>query len=115
MHARWLIGIALLSTTSVMVVAAPLDWRRYTIPESGLSVDVPITIFEDDAGAVEGTHGRQLRTRDRRADLPIKSVPNPDNDSPAGFLEKMNPPAGIQYKRVTSRFFAVSSIRNGRT
>jgi hypothetical protein len=35
--------------------------------------------------------------------------------SPASFLEKMRPPAGIQYKRVTSRFFAVSSIKDGRT
>jgi hypothetical protein len=27
----------------------------------------------------------------------------------------MNPPARTQYRRVTSKFFAVSSIRNGRT
>jgi hypothetical protein len=47
--------------------------------------------------------------------LTIKSIPNSENDSPASFLEKMRPPAGIQYKRVISRFFAVSSIKDGRT
>jgi hypothetical protein len=45
----------------------------------------------------------------------VQSVPNPANDSPATFLAKRHPPADIQYRRVTSRFFAVSSIRNGRT
>jgi hypothetical protein len=34
-----------------------------------------------------------------------------DSDTPAAFLAKKRPPARIQYKRVTSRFFAVSSYR----
>lgn len=112
---RLLATLVLSSTIPVTVVAAPVEWRRYTLPEAGLSVDVPVTIFEEDAGATQGTAGRQLRTRDRRADLTIKSVPNPGNDSPAVFLQKMRPPAHIQYRRVTSSFFAVSSIRDGRT
>jgi len=107
--------LAVLGTMPMSVFAAPLDWRTYTIPESALSVDIPVTIFEEDAGAIQGTAGRQLRTRDHRADLTIKAVPNPGNDSPAVFLQKMQPPARIQYRRVTSSFFAVSSIRNGRT
>ena len=45
----------------------------------------------------------------------MQSVLNPKNDSPAAFLAKQRPPASIQYRRVTPRFFAVSSIRNGRT
>jgi hypothetical protein len=59
--------------------------------------------------------GRRFFTMDHRADLTVQSVPNPEHDSPATFLAKRQPPAGIQYKRVTPRFFAVSSIRNGRT
>ena len=116
MITRWLlITFVILGTMPATVLAAPLEWRRYTIPESGLSVDVPVTIFEEDAGATDGPAGRQLRTRDHRANLTIKSVPNPGNDSPAVFLEKMQPPARIQYRRVTSSFFAVSDIRDGRT
>ena len=44
----------------------------------------------------------------------MRSVPNPNNELPATFLAKMHPPPGIQYKRVTPRFFAVSSIRKDR-
>lgn len=115
MFTRRLLATLVISTLPVTVGAAPVEWRRYTIPEAGLSVDVPVTIFEEDAGATQGMAGRQLRTSDRRADLTIKSVPNPSNDSPGVFLQKMRPPAHIQYKRVTSNFFAVSSIRDGRT
>jgi hypothetical protein len=116
MFTRWLLAIfGILGTMQMTAFAAPLEWRTYTIPESGLRVDIPVTIFEEDGGAIQGTPGRQLRTRDHRADLTIKSVPNPGNDSPAVFLQKMQPPARIQYRRVTSSFFAVSSILNGRT
>ncbi len=63
----------------------------------------------------EGEIGKRFTTADRRADLTLKYVPNPHNDSPADFLKKQGPPSGIQYRRVTPRFFAASSIRNGRT
>ncbi len=53
-------------------------------------------------------------TEDRRANLTVQSVANPDNNSPATFLAKKNPPPGIIYKRVTPNFFVVSSIRNDR-
>jgi hypothetical protein len=48
---------------------------------------------------------------DNRADLTVQFLPNPDNYSPAIFLAKKSPPAGIIYKRVTPDFFVVSSIR----
>jgi hypothetical protein len=91
------------------------QWRKYVIPQTGAAVDIPATIFTEDAGPPDGGTGRRFFTKDRRANLTVQSVPNPENDSPATFLAKRQPPAGIQYKRVTPRFFAVSSIRNGRT
>jgi hypothetical protein len=113
---RSLAAIVLLSFMPLAgATAASLEWRRYAIPATGLSVDVPISIFEEDRGATEGTPGRHLFTKDYRANLTIKSFPNPDNDSPAFFLEKMRPPADIQYRRVTPKFFAISSVRNGHT
>ena len=66
-------------------------------------------------GRQKGVRGGASSHSDHRADLTLQSVPNPENDSPATFLAKRRPPAGIQYKRITPRFFAVSSIRNGRT
>ncbi len=91
------------------------EWRKYEIPSTGAKVDIPVSIFTEDAGPPEGGTGRRFFTKDRRADITVQSVPNPANDSPAQFLTKKRPPLGIQYKRVTAHFFAVSSVRNGRT
>ena len=113
---RRLAAIVLLSIVPLtQPTAASLEWRRYTIPATGLSVDVPISLFEEDKGATEETLGRHLFTKDYRANLTIQSFPNPDNVSPAAFLEKMRPPADIQYRRVTPKFFAVSSVLDGHT
>ena len=100
---------------STPAFAESAEWQRYLIPSTGTNVDIPVDIFTEDAGPPEGGVGRRFFTSDRRADLTVQSVPNPDNDSPATFLAKRRPPADIQYKRVTPRFFAVSSVRNGRT
>ena len=113
-------GTQLLTVIIVTVVSATSalgspEWRKFAVPSTGLSVDLPVSIFTEDGGPPEGTEGRTFFTRDHRADLTVKSVPNPENDSPAAFLAKMQPPSDIQYKRVTQNFFAVSSIRNGRT
>jgi hypothetical protein len=94
--------------------AGDTEWRRYVIPSTGTSVDMPVSIFTSDAGAPEGGTGRRFFTEDRRADLTVQSVPNPANDSPAAFLARKRPPAGIIYKRITPDFFVVSSIRNDR-
>jgi len=99
----------------VPATAFATEWQKYAIPSTGANVDIPVNIFTADAGLPEGGVGRRFFTKDRRADLTVQSVPNPDNDSPARFLAKKQPPANIQYRRVTPRFFAVSSVRNGRT
>ena len=97
-----------------LAVAGDTEWRRYVIPSTGTSVDMPVSIFTSDAGAPEIGTGRRFFTEDRRADLTVQSVPNPGNDSPGAFLAKQQPPAGIIYKRITSDFFVVSSIRKDR-
>ena len=97
-----------------LALAGETEWRRYAIPSTGTSVEMPVTIFTRDAGPPEGGTGRRFFTDDKRADLTVQYVPNPDNDSPATFLAKKNPPPGIIYKRVTPDFFVVSSIRNDR-
>ena len=97
-----------------LAVAGDTEWRRYVIPSTGTSVDMPVSIFSSDAGPPEGGTGRKFFTEDRRADLTVQSVPNPANDSPAAFLARKRPPAGIVYKRITPDFFVVSSIRNDR-
>lgn len=112
---RRLFAALFFSLISGIACAGSMEWREYVVPSTGAHVDVPVNIFAEDAGLPDGGIGRRFFTPDHRADLTVQSVPNPENDTPATFLEKRRPPSGIQYKRVTPRFFAVSSVRNGRT
>ena len=114
MRAHQLLAAIAFSLFPVVAVTAGAPWRRYVIPSSSASVEIPVTIFTEDAGPLDGRLGRRFLTKDRQANLTVQSVPNPHNDSPATFLAKKHPPAGILYKRVTPRFFAVSSVRQGR-
>ena len=114
MRAPRLFAVSVLIFIPALASARDAEWRRYVIPSTGTSVDMPVSIFTSDGGAPESGTGRRFFTEDRRADLTVQSVPNPENDSPATFLAKQRPPAGIIYKRITSDFFVVSSIRNDR-
>ena len=107
--------VLIISLVPMIALAGSTEWRKYVIPDTGAEVDIPVSIFTEDAGPTKRSPGRRFFTSDHRADLTLQSVLNPENDLPATFLAKRRPPAGIQYKRVTPRFFAVSSVRNGRT
>jgi hypothetical protein len=98
----------------VMVAAQP-EWIRFKIPESGASVEVPTSIFSEEAGKPKTGYGARFTTPDRRADLTVQSIINTDGSSPAEYLVSKNPPRQIAYKRITPRFFAVSDIRAGKT
>jgi hypothetical protein len=107
-----LLGLSILAIGGSVTAAAaqPVNWSRYSIPETGTSVNIPSSIFSETAGRPDG-YGQRFKTADGRANLTIQSAPNAAHDSPASFLAKKNPPSRIQYKRVTSRFFAVSSYK----
>jgi hypothetical protein len=102
--------IAGVGCSTTIAQAEPVRWTTYRIPETGTSVDMPASIFSETAGRPDG-YGQRFQTADGRANLTIQSAPNDARDSPARFLARKNPPPNIQYKRVTSRFFAVSSYR----
>jgi len=107
--------IALCLALSPMVAAAELiSWSRYQVPETGAAVDIPMSIFSEQAGKPEAGYGGRFLTSDRRADLTVQSVPNDAGFSPAVFLARKNPPRDIVYKKVTPRFLVVSSFRKGK-
>lgn len=110
MKSTWAALAVTLAASMLAASAQPVRWTRYNIPESGTSVDFPSSIFTEAAGRPDG-YGQRFRTADGRADLTIQAAPNLENDSPAAFLAKKHPPPRIQYKRVTPRFFAVSSYK----
>jgi hypothetical protein len=101
-------SLALLPTVAA---ADPVSWVRYAVPETGAAVDIPSSIFSEDAGKPEAGYGGRFLTSDRRADLTVQSVANDAGLSPALFLARKNPSPDIVYKRVTPRFFVVSSFR----
>jgi len=106
--------IRVLTCIAVSLMVSPpvlgADWTVYHIAATGTSVDFPSSIFTEPSGRTDG-YGQTFRTSDGRADFTIKAIPNAANDTPAAFLAKMVPPPHIQYKRVTPRFFAVSSYK----
>jgi hypothetical protein len=106
------IALALALSPALAMAQQPISWQRYVVPETGAAVEVPTAVFSDDAGKPEVGYGRRLQTSDGRANLTVQSVPNDAGDSPADFLAKKKPPSNIVYKRVTARFFVVSSFRN---
>lgn len=106
-----------LAATMIFATAAfaqSSDWQRYVIPQSGAAIDLPMSVFTEDAGGLEPRLGQRRATADGRANLTVQAIPNPGNLSPAAFLNKQRPPAGIIYRKVTPRFFAVSSVRDGK-
>src|ERR1700746_612842 len=109
---KWLLGTLplVLLTSTAMAYPQPVQWQTYSIAQTGTSVDIPTSIFTEKAKLPDG-YGERLKTNDGKAELTVVAGPNSDNDTPARFLEKRHPPARIQYKRVTSRFFAVSGYK----
>ena len=101
---------ALAAAWTSTVAAEPVRWTTYTIPETGTSVEFPSSIFTEQAGRPDG-YGQRFQSADGRASLTIQTAANISNDSPAAFLAKKHPPPSIQYRRVTPRFFAVSSYK----
>src|SRR6202045_3468246 len=102
-----------LALTPLVATAEPISWQRYAVPETGAAADIPNAIFTEDAGKPKSGYGRRFLTSDGRANLTVQSVPNDAGESPASFLAKKKPPSNIVYRRITPRFFVVSSFRKG--
>ena len=75
MRGRAVLLTLVISLYPAIATAGATEWRRYVIPSTRASVDVPVTIFSEDAGVPEGAVGRRFLTKDRRADLTVQSVP----------------------------------------
>src|SRR5690348_8070683 len=109
-------GVVVLALTVTMDLTVAMDvasvtWKTFTIAETHTSVEYPSSVFVEQAGSAPEGYGQRFQTADHRANLTIQATANASNDSPARFLARKGPPRHIQYKRVTSRFFAVSSYR----
>jgi hypothetical protein len=111
---KMLVTVPLLTLVAATVIASaqPVRWTKYSIPSTGTSVDMPASIFTEKGTMPDGfASGQRFTTADGQADMTIQTLPNDRNETPAAFLASRHPPADIQYKRITPRFFAVSSYK----
>ncbi len=62
MRAYWVFPIALSFLPAIAL--AGTQWRRYIIPSTGTSVDIPVSIFSESAGPVDDGLGRGFLTKE---------------------------------------------------
>jgi hypothetical protein len=109
---KTILKAAVVLAGSIQIASAePVQWQTYSIQSTGTSVDIPSSIFSEDAGAPPQGDGQRFRTADGRAELTVQAAAIEPNIDPAEFLARQHPPPHIQYKRITARFFAVSGYK----
>jgi hypothetical protein len=87
-----------------------LGWSRIKTRE-GASVDFPGFLFTKQVSTDEQTI--RYTTADGRGIFSLFSIPNTRHESPAQFVRHADKGADkFDYKRVTSKFLAASTIRN---
>ena len=114
MASKHLLVTWMLILLPVAATAGPVGWQKFGVPETGASFEVPTLVFTEDAGKPDTGYGRRFQSSDHRANLTVQSLPNERRDSPAIFLAKKNPPANVVYKKITPRFFVLSSFRDNK-
>jgi hypothetical protein len=106
--------LAVLLGAGVQPAGSATGWDRYVEPRLGTSIDYLIGIFSVDEGATPRGTGRLFKSKDGNALLAVYSKAN-EGEGPARYVEKnfRVPRQTIDYKRVTSRFFAISAVHAG--
>jgi hypothetical protein len=91
------------------------DWQTFTIPDFGTRVEYPAGVFDISEGKSEKGVGERFSTSDGRALLTIYSRANAAGDTPASYLKAnlRQPRSSLDYERITSTFFAISSVSQG--
>ena len=84
MRVKWSIVACSLTFAPAVAAAQPISWQRF-LSLKRWGVDVPTTVFTEDAGKPETGYGRRFLSSDRRANLIVQPVPNEARDLPAIF------------------------------
>jgi hypothetical protein len=121
MRALWtpvaaaLLGAILPATPAAAQTLPVSSWTTYSDPSTGTRVDFPEGLFVP-AGAPQRGAGRRFRTPDGRAEFSIYAVNSARGETPRSYLQNnlKVPRQVLGYERVTKKFFAVSSLHQGR-
>ena len=93
----------------------PVVWATYR-GTSGVVADFPSSIFVVDAGPTQRGDGRRLKSMSGQNEFAAYSLPRDRSITPQSYLRTnlAVDPSAISYQRVTSRFFALSSVHGGK-
>jgi hypothetical protein len=91
------------------------SWSSYLDPNTGTRVDFPEGLFVP-AGSPSRGAGQRFNTRDGRAEFSIYTLSSARGETPRSYLQNnlKVPRQVLNYERVTTQFFAVSSRHQGR-
>src|SRR6266851_9525579 len=91
------------------------EWSTFVESGLGTRVEYPADVFAISEGPSDRGVGEHFRTVDGRAQLLIYSLLNEARDTPARYLRNnlKTPRSILDYRRVTSSFFAISGAYQG--
>src|SRR5262245_10189665 len=108
-----LLGLLLAAFSGQAQVQAkplPLGWQSFEVPDFGTRVDYPARIFGPSGETRRGV-GQRLESPDHRATLSIYATDNDAGETPGTYLRRYLRRSGLDYRRVTPSFFAISMER----
>lgn len=110
------VGILALIGLGLPADALPREgWSTFR-GERGLVTQYPAGIFDVVAGPTERGKGRKFKSSEGPYEFAAYSLQNASYLSPRDYLRKhlVVDPSSMVYRRVTNRFFVLSSVRNNR-
>jgi hypothetical protein len=107
-------GLVVVLSVGVHPAGSATGWGKYVEPRLGTRIDYPTGIFSVDEGTAPRGTGHQFKSNDGSAVLAVYSQTN-DGESPARYVQNnfRVPRETIDYKRVSSKFFAISAVHAG--
>jgi hypothetical protein len=116
MHQILLVLVAMTGLASQGQAAPGENWKTIVDSEINLSVDYPNGVFATYFGPTDRHAGRRFRSIDGKAEFAYYAFNNKAGETPSAYLKRtlVVERRNLVYKRITNRFFVISSIRNGR-
>lgn len=105
----WLSLVILLALNAT--ASAQTRWASYANARFGTTADYPADLFTQRDPPPENGDGVRMHSADDRATLTIYGHYNVENDTPAGYFERVVDKDGITYRSLTKTYYVVSGQR----
>jgi hypothetical protein len=106
---------ALLALIALLALApaasAQMRWVTYANARFGTTADYPADLFSRRDPEPENGDGVRLHSADGRATLAIYGHYNSENDTPAGYFDRIVDKTGVAYSHITRTSYVASGRR----